>query len=283
MKRKKADFAGSWYPGEPEECKLQIRQFINESKKISGDFVGGIVPHAGWYFSGALACEVIQALKSSQNAYETFIVFGMHMHPASSPCILTQGIWETPLGDIEINSKLASIIAETENLNSLDATSFPSENTIELQLPFIKYFFPDAAIVPIGVPPCSLAESIGKSVAGAAKKLGINIGVLGSTDLTHYGINYDFTPAGSGKQALEWVIENNDKKAINAIKSMNPEAIIMQGLKNHNICCPGAVAAAAAAAKKLGAVKGIELNYTTSYEKSPGHSFVGYTGILFER
>ncbi|MBF0390958.1 MAG: AmmeMemoRadiSam system protein B, partial [Desulfamplus sp.] len=73
----------------------------------------------------------------------------------------------------------------------------------------------------------------------------------------------------------------NDPKAINAMCEMNCADIIFQGLKNRNLCCSGAVAAAASAAKKMGAVKGIPLEYATSYDKTPGASFVGYSGVLF--
>ena len=41
------------------------------------------------------------------------------------------------------------------------------------------------------------------------------------------------------------------------------------------------LATAIAAAKKLGANKGELMKYETSYDKSPGESFVGYAGILF--
>ncbi len=284
MGKKEAAFAGSWYPGNQNECKSQIKQFLKEDKQLlNGNFTGGIVPHAGWYFSGSLACRVINALQSTLKPYDVFVIFGMHMHPESSPCILADGAWKTPLGDLEIHTKLAEAMYETAEMDVLDSFSFPDENTIELQLPFIKYFFPETFIVPVGVPPSPAAELIGMSAVRAAEKLGLHICVLGSTDLTHYGINYGFTPAGSGRKAIDWVVNDNDRKAVSAIKSMEPLTIISQGLENHNICCSGAVAAAAAAAKKLGAVRARELDYTTSYEKSPGESFVGYTGILFEK
>ncbi len=286
MKRKKAAFAGSWYPERSEDCERAITQFLKEDteslNKINGNFVGGIVPHAGWYFSGSLACQVVNALQSSTQPCDAFVIFGMHMYPESNPCILTKGSWETPFGDLEIHISLASAMAEAAGFKIAGHSSFPEDNTIELQLPFIKYFFPDTAIVPVGVPPSPSAELIGIYAAEAAEKLGLHIHVLGSTDLTHYGVNYNFVPAGNGTKALEWVVNDNDRKALKAMMSMDTSAIISQGLENHNICCSGAAAAATAAAKRLGAVKCLEIGYTTSYEKSPGDSFVGYAGLLFQ-
>ena len=54
-----------------------------------------------------------------------------------------------------------------------------------------------------------------------------------------------------------------------------------EGLRNQNACCSGAVAAAVAAVRHMGAKVSKELAYSTSYEKSPGDSFVGYVGIVF--
>jgi len=121
------------------------------------------------------------------------------------------------------------------------------------------------------------------SVVDVARELGLTIKVIGSTDMTHYGSNYGFSPAGTGKIAHDWVRNTNDSRAVKAMVAMDADAILHQGLTNHNLCCPGAAAAAAATAIAMGACRGIELDYATSYEKSPGDSFVGYSGILFQK
>lgn len=294
IQKKQASFSGSWYPESAQECQRAIEQFIGEqTTPLQGVFSGGIVPHAGWFFSGSIACRVIASIaasspfsgktgKSTQGVgVDVVLIFGMHMHPASPPCVMVSGGWDTPLGSIDIHESLASDLALKTGIKCESAITFPEENTIELQLPFIKYFFPDAAIVPVGVPPSDVAESIGNAAAQCAENLGLNVVVIGSTDMTHYGANYGFIPVGSGNKALEWVKNNNDRKAIKAMLSMDSGKIISQGIENRSMCCSGAVSATVSAVKKMGAVKGIELDYATSYEKSPGSSFVGYSGILF--
>ncbi len=305
MKIKKAVFAGSWYPANTNRCEEHVKQFLSEKYgPIKGQFVGGVVPHAGWFFSGSIACRVIASIALSARStlesvagieeerhsnrlmpvkIDAIFIFGMHLNPKDKPRVMTSGAWETPFGELLIHESLATEFGKNPAIDArIDSPdSFPEENTIELQLPFIKYFFPDAAIVPVGVPPSGIAEKVGKIAAETSKQLGLNVVVLGSTDMTHYGSNYGFTPAGSGIQALGWVKNDNDPKAINAICSMNCSDIIYEGLKNRNLCCSGAVAATVAAAKKMGAVKGVAFDYTTSYDKHPGVSFVGYSGILF--
>ncbi len=46
---------------------------------------------------------------------------------------------------------------------------------------------------------------------------------------------------------------------------MDDKTIIAQGLDQHNMCCPGAVAATVAAARKMGATRAQVLAYATSF------------------
>lgn len=296
MQKRRAAFSGSWYPDDPGACREAIERFLGEgkddkTKMVKKRCVGGIVPHAGWFFSGSIACRVIAAVAthfdvSGIGAFgntrpDVIMVFGMHMHPSSPACVMSGGHWETPLGDLEVHGEIARMLAVNAGVHPCDATSFPQENTIELQLPFIKHFFPEAAIVPVGVPPTAQAETIGKCAVEAATRQGLTMAIIGSTDMTHYGSNYGFSPKGTGKKALAWVKNENDRSAIDAMVAMESQKVIEEGLKHRNLCCSGAVAAAISAAKSLGAVKGIEIDYATSHDKSPGESFVGYSGVVF--
>ena len=131
------------------------------------------------------------------------------------------------------------------------------------------------------MPPVKDSIRIGERVAEMAEDMGRKIYVLGSTDLTHYGYNYGYTPKGVGKEAVDWVKNENDKKVVDLMLDMEPEGIIQESSKNNNACCSGAAATAIAAIKKLGAVKGEKLIYTTSYDIRPNSSFVGYVGIVY--
>jgi len=283
MKARKAMFAGSWYPGSASECEKQIKEFIKESKTktFSGmKPVGGIVPHAGWYYSGKIACNVIKILSESVSP-DIFIIFGMHLHAGSPRHLMKEGTWETPFGEIEIEGGIASKLADKYSFEIETAQRFIRDNTIELQLPFIKYFFKNIKIVPMGVPPAEESLSVGRDAIKIAKDCGLKVMVLGSTDLTHYGLNYGFVSHGTGAQAVKWVKNENDKKVIDAMLEMNPGKVIKEALSNDNACCAGAAAAAISAAKELGASRAELVTYTTSYDISPADSFVGYAGIVF--
>ena len=281
-KVRKAVFAGSWYPSRAAECEREITGFLKEGKSLNPpdrSLVGGIVPHAGWYFSGSIACNVINCLKG-QDTTDVVVVFGMHLH-AGSPCyIMTEGAWETPFGAIAVEETLASELAEKFSFTIETPARFTQDNTVELQLPFIKYFFKDAKIVAMGVPPHNDSLEIGRTVVEISNRLGLKVKVIGSTDLTHYGTNYGFTAKGTGKKAVDWVRNENDRRFIDAMLALEPEKVIAEARARQNACCAGAAATAIEAAKLLGADRAVELAYATSYDKSPGDSFVGYAGIV---
>jgi AmmeMemoRadiSam system protein B len=284
MAVRKADFAGSWYPAEATSCEREIKRFLKEGEQYSlkgNEFVGGIVPHAGWYYSGSIACNVIHALSKGPPP-EVLVVFGMHLHPDAELCIMAEGAWETPFGDIEIHHGLAQRLLERFDFRVETAARYHSDNTIELQLPFIKYTFPEVRIVPIGAPPTTGSLAVGRAAADIASELGLRLKVIGSTDLTHYGANYGFTSHGAGSAAVDWVKRTNDSRIIETMLAMDPVKVIHEALAHQNACCAGAAATAIATADRLGAHRAQTVIYATSYDKSQAESFVGYVGIVFD-
>jgi len=283
MAVRRADFAGSWYPGNRSDCEKIIDEFIARGRPCpNGGMtrVGGIVPHAGWFFSGQTACNVLQCLQASSEA-DTIVLFGRHLHPGSPRFIMTEGAWETPLGELEVDEEIASHLAREFPFEVETASRYGQDNTIELQLPFVRYFFPNARIVPVGVPPAPESLAVGRRCAELAESLGRRLLVLGSTDLTHYGMNYGFAPKGTGERAVDWVKNENDRRVIDRMVAMDAEGVLSEGLRSQNACCAGAAATAIAAALQMGATRGVELQYMTSYDIRPDTSFVGYVGVLF--
>ena len=283
METRQAVFAGSWYPAGRQECLSAIEEFVNNPDFPEPEITtprGGIVPHAGWYFSGALACRVIQAL-SLKRTIDVVFVFGMHLSQGANRYIMKQGFWETPLGPLEIAKDITQPLIDQYPFSVETARRFTHDNTIELQLPFIKHFHPRAMLVPMGLPPSTESLTVAVTAVTLAVKKGLEACVIGSTDLTHYGPNYDFSPMGKGQKAVEWVREENDRRVIEAMLAMDPERILEEGITRHNACCAGAAAGAIAAGKAMGAKKAQLVSYTTSHDKSPGDSLVGYAGILF--
>ncbi len=279
---RRAVFSGSWYPADAGACESEIRKYLEEvdTTGVAGrSLVGGIVPHAGWFFSGAIACNVIHALASPE--VDLVVLFGMHLHESSPRYMMKAGEWETPFGPLAVDEEIAEALAAEYSFTIETETRFTQDNTIELQLPFVKYFFKNAKVLALGMPPVPESIEIAEFLAGLIGEKGRRARVIGSTDLTHYGMNYGFSPKGDGQAAVDWVTEVNDPAVVDTMVEMDPSALLGEARRRHNACCAGAAAAAVAAGKKLGAGKGTLLKYGTSLDRGPGESFVGYAGLVF--
>ena len=175
MNVRKPSFAGSWYPAKASECEAEIREFLSDARMEDlpeANHLGGIVPHAGWYFSGSLACRVIAALRGPKQEPQpdVIVVFGMHLHPQSTACIMTDGAWATPFGDIEIETEISRMLTQQFPFKMETADHFTPDNTIELQLPFVKYFFGTSRLIPIGAPPTAKTLEMAAALADIATK-----------------------------------------------------------------------------------------------------------------
>jgi hypothetical protein len=287
---RKPAVAGQFYSAGRSGCLAEIEECLPRtsfSVELPHPIVAGIVPHAGWVFSGDLAALVFQAVRQVNGQVDTFVLFGAaHRYVSGLPAVYDKGAWETPLGLAHIDEALAAQIL------SLGASAKPAahlgEHSIEVQIPFIQYLFPDAQIVPILMPlsgsEVQFGTQVGKLLASLKDKKTV---CIASTDLTHYGPRYGFCPQGIGSEALEWAHQVNDRQMIDLALQMKADQIVQAACENQNACGPAAVAALVAAAKALGAAQGVLLAHTNSrdvmLQKFRQHSedSVGYAAIVF--
>lgn len=246
--------------------------------------VAGIVPHAGWFFSGATAAKVFLSIHDRETP-KTFVLLGaVHRPGVAFNSVYPSGSWETPIGPLKVDEGLSrALLKETGDILRADPSAHDYEHSIEVQTPMIKYLFPEAMIMPIAVPPVEAAVELGERLGQVLKREKADAVVIGSTDLTHYGANYGFAPEGFGTKAHGWMLEN-DQRIINLAERLDAEAILEEAELNMNACGPGAMAATVAAARELGAKRGHLLEHTTSYDVYPEGDFdmgVGYAGIIF--
>jgi AmmeMemoRadiSam system protein B len=297
MQKRKPIVAGQFYPGTQEQCVDEIKQCLEEAtlpRQLPDTIVAGIVPHAGWAFSGPTAAFVFAAIKKQHPNVDTFVIFGAaHGYLGQPPAVYDKGRWLTPLGEIAIDEELANAIIESKTAIS-DTDAHNSEHSMEVQVPFIQYLFPKSRILPILTPPAEQAIRLGEIVASIIRSDEAleedeerKIICLGSTDLTHYGPRYGFTPMGAGKDGLKWATEVNDKQFIDYTLKLQPDKMLEIAAENYNACGPGAAAAAVTVAKSLGKNKGVLLAHTNSNEimlrkmGSASRESVGYAAIVF--
>ena len=275
-------FAGRFYPSSADDCTRMLEE-MRRPVQVDGEVVGGIVPHAGWVYSGATAALTLAALAESHP--DTVVVFGaVHRMDHNDASLYPGGDWETPLGALGVDEELAAAFSEVDGVVE-DEAAHANEHSIEVQLPLIRYLIGNVKVVPISVRPSWRAVEIGRACAVQSRDIGRKIAWLGSTDLTHYGPAFGFGPRGFGVDGLSWAKDVNDRRMVELVSSLQADAVVAEATENHNACGAGAVAATIAAMRELGAGEYIELEHITSadVEGGSGGSAVGYESGVFVR
>jgi len=281
--------AGSFYDASPSACRRHAMKLI-ESADVPADLPerlsGGLVPHAGWVFSGRLAAMTFKAL-GGQGAPATFVLLGAdHFGTVQRGEVYDAGAWQSPLGEVRVDEELAAALLAADDCLHANPQAHAEEHSIEVQVPLMQAAYPEARVVPIAVPPTDLAVQIGRTIGRTLADRFGGARVVGSTDLTHHGGHFG-NPGGRGREGVAWTTAN-DRRMLDLIEAMDAEAVVAEARTRSNACGAGAVAAAIAACRELGATRGICLEYTNSYEvvhrMSPGDpddTTVGYASVVF--
>ncbi len=104
--------AGQFYPAEPEQLRKALSSYLERNLhphlpppplrgriKEGGGAKGIIVPHAGYIYSGPVAGAVYSRIILP----ETIILLGPNHTGVGKPfSLMREGIWNTPLGKVEI-------------------------------------------------------------------------------------------------------------------------------------------------------------------------------------
>ena len=280
MKIRQRVLPPGWYPGTEDDTRETIECYLRDLAGAASiedpEGIAGVVPHAGWEFSGRTALEVLLHIRKP---VDTIVVVGGHLSPSAGIIAAREEGYETPLGVIPADLELLGAVEISAGIPIQDDCS--ADNTVEVQLPLIKYLFPGTRALSLRSAPSAVSIELGKAIKRAAENLGRNVAVIGSTDLTHYGSNYGFSPAGRGETAVEWVKEVNDRGFIESLLSMHPEFALDHAGRNQSACSAGGAVAALSFAREMGVSRGELIRYLTSYDIYPNESFVGYAGIIY--
>lgn len=281
--------AGSFYEAGEDACRRSASKILDEAavpSDLPEALFGGLVPHAGWVFSGLTAAMTLKAL-ATRGRLGRVVIFGAdHWGTSAGAAVYDKGAWQTPLGEVTVDEELAEALLKGCSGLRADSAAHAREHSIEVQLPLMQVACADVRIVPINISPAPDSVQIGREVGKVLAEDFPGASVIGSTDLTHYGPQYGFTPGGVGTDGLEWA-RQNDERVLKFIEAMQAEKVIEEAAAHQSACGAGAVAATIAACSTMGATAGLTLEYATSAEVvqrvygQRSDDAVGYAAVVF--
>lgn len=271
--------AGMFYPSNEQELRSVIDQSFRNTKFGPGmpppalqerRIYGVVTPHAGYVYSGAVAANSYYQI--SANDFDTVVMVGPnHYGIGSGVATMKSGVWETPLGQVQVNGELAAEIAKKSGIIDFDDFAHSRDHCLEVQLPFLQTIKSKFTIVPIILimQDIDTAFDIGKAIADTIAEKPEKTMLVASSDLTHYEPNM-----------MAHEKDNELLKAVLALDVLKFYAVLER--MDISACGYGAIASVMVAAKNLGATRGELLKYATSGDVTGDtDAVVGYSSVVF--
>lgn len=278
MNIRKSYVSGKFYP----DNKIELENLLNNILKIELErnktfeiesktrILGGVVPHAGYMYSGYEAVHFFNLLKNIDAQYDTIVILNPnHTGYGADISLDPSDAWETPLGLVKMDKWINEYLNKNGIVYSEEAHKF--EHSGEVIVPMLQKFLNyEFEIVPITIKAQTYnnAVLIAGLLANIEKVLKKKILVLASSDFSHYV---------SPEKALEM-----DKKAMGLISRFETKEFIhlAQGI-DYSICGYGPIGCLLEYSKLLSeSAKITLLRYGNSGEIRPSNEVVSYASFI---
>ncbi len=185
---RKTVHSGTFYPRFGEQIRTQLDSWAKEASPApeTERCLGMLLPHAGYVYSGR--CATLGLASIAKELIDAVII----LHPSHQArhfdfSVSPYAEYETPLGNLSLDREIYKLISPHAN-QDIDLDYHALEHSLEIQLPMIRYFFPQAQICPvmIGNQIPAVAEQLAEILYNVVYRSGRRILILVSSDLSHY-------------------------------------------------------------------------------------------------
>ena len=260
--------AGRFYPGNPDDLRAEAFAYLTtSSKQPPVRAIGCIAPHAGYMYSGHVAGAVFSRIEIPALCV---VMCPNHTGIGRALAIMSEGSWETPLGDVPIDDEFAHALMQRFPALQEDGAAHRAEHAAEVELPFLLLQRPDFRFVPIalGTGQFEVLEQLGIALADVIARFPEPVLMVASSDMNHY--------------EPDAVTRVKDHRAIERILTLDPRGLFdVVTQQDISMCGFGPAVVMLTAARQLGAKSADLVKYATSGDISGDRDMVvGYAGVV---
>ena len=262
--------AGRFYPGDPDDLRTEAQGYLSQSISSTGTAtkaIGCIAPHAGYMYSGHVAGAVFGQIEIPGLCV---VMCPNHTGMGRALAIMSEGSWETPLGEVPIDAELALALQQRFPALHNDPAAHRAEHAAEVELPFLQLRQPNLRIVPIalGTGQFEVLEQLGLALADVVAEQRDPVLIVASSDMNHY--------------ESDVVTRAKDHRAIERILTLDARGLFdVVTQQNVSMCGFGPAVVMLTAARQLGAKSAQLVKYATSGDVSGDREMVvGYAGVI---
>lgn len=275
---RKAHYAGSWYPSDPHALKSLVEDSIAQATRFDGVYRFAVLPHAGLFYSKD---GIAPFFASDLSAVRRVVIISPSHYANLGSNVLASAPLagcETPLG-----------ILKSENFSFADQRYFSavqSEHALEMVLPYIASLKNPPAVslaLVSHVSDANRTHAMAKRLISELGESALHEGhtvVVASSDFTHYGPRFGYTPYHS--EAHQRVKEDDLALSTMLSEGRVEEAHAFCASHDSTVCGCSVSMVIASMALQVGA-KGQVASYYTSSDitHSTDPNFVAYSTILW--
>jgi AmmeMemoRadiSam system protein B len=262
--------AGQFYPADPDELRAEVLGFLSQPASTEPTplrALGCIAPHAGYMYSGHVAGAVFAAVDVPTRC---IVLCPNHTGQGGPLAMMSEGAWQTPLGDVPLDSELGAALKQRFPALQEDSAAHRVEHAAEVELPFLLLRQPHLSFVPIalGTGQFEILEQLGTALADVIAAQSEPVLIVASSDMNHY--------------ESDSVTRVKDHRAIERILTLDPRGLFdVVTQQNISMCGFGPAVAMLTAARQLGARSAELVKYATSGDVSGDRNMVvGYAGVV---
>ena len=260
--------AGQFYPGQARELADTVKGYLACEVRPE-PALAVVCPHAGYIYSGATVGKVLARVAIP----ERVVILGPNHRGLGGPvAVMSQGAWQTPLGEVELDRELGAKFIAHCPLAEEDPLAHRFEHSLEVQVPFLQALREDFKLTPIVIGGLRWDEcqQAGKALARSVMEVGEPVLLFSSTDMNHYESDH--------------VSRQKDQKALERVLALDPKGLY-QVVTGGNISMCGVLPTAIVlvAAMEMGATQAELVDYTNSGETTGDRQqVVGYAGLIIK-
>jgi AmmeMemoRadiSam system protein B/AmmeMemoRadiSam system protein A len=260
-------FCGTWYPEDRGELGGLLDEVYERTAKRTAQFardaVAVVVPHAAPVYSGAVAAAAYRCLE--QRAVSRVVLLGFcHRRRHRAVGIPDVDAYSTPFGEAPLDARTIRSLGNGGLFRTMPEAEL-CDHSVEVQLPFLKRSLPDASLLPLYVGELSEGERR-EAARTLAELVDERTALIASSDFTHYGAQFRFTPFPADSYLGERLREM-DGRVIAGAGSLDPAMFHRElEMTRSNTCGRGPIALLA---ETLRMTRGCEIfQETLDYETS---------------
>jgi len=191
-----------------------------------------IAPHGSWNLSGELAASAFSAAMGRSNNISRVVILGpVHDRREKGVFLSDSHSFHTPVGNINVDKDITEELEFAGEYLEINDIPHLGEHSIEILLPFVKYCFPSAAIVPV-----LMGQPERKYIKDLASALKSVISPLLDETLLVVSCNLS---SNDDKETAR----NHARESLNLITGKNPSALTSAIIEGRLKPCGGALVA----------------------------------------